>query len=81
MYWVYNIGKMTEATKNLYRSGEAAEMIGIGHSTLRQWVREGRIKPTVRMLGGRYLWSLDTINQIREQLGLPAIEIAGAAEP
>ena len=61
-------------TKTLVRSAEAARLIGIAHSTLRKWIKEGRVRPTGTSLGGQYLWSLEVINEIRKEMGLPAIQ-------
>lgn len=63
---------MIDSTKVLYRSGEAARLIGVSHSTLRKYVREGRFGPTTA-LGGHYFWSLDRINEIRQGLALPPV--------
>lgn len=64
---------MAQTPKRMYRSGEAAKMIGIAHSTLRKWVQEGRIEPSGNTLGGNYMWSLEKINEIRHSMGLEPI--------
>jgi hypothetical protein len=66
--------------KPSYRSGEAARLIGIAHSTLRKYVQGGHWKPTA-ILGGQYFWSLERINEIRQGLGLPLLEEAIETEP
>lgn len=72
----YNIIMMVQKTETLYRSGEAAKMIGIESATLRKYIGEGRIKPSGTMLGGHYVWTLEKINEIRKEMGLPLLEEA-----
>lgn len=67
-------------SKVLYRTGEAARLIGISHSTLKKYAREGRFQSTT-VLGGHYFWSLERINEIRQGLGLPLLEEAIESEP
>ena len=59
-------------SKVLYRTGEAARLVGVSHSTLKKYAREGRLQPTT-VLGGHYFWSLERINEIRQGLGLPPV--------
>jgi len=47
----------------LVGSGEAAEVAGVSVNTLLRWVREGRITPADRTLGGHYRWDLDDLRR------------------
>lgn len=68
-------GRMiTKSKRKLYRSGEAAQMIGVHRSTLTKWVREGRVKASGNMLGQHYVWTLEKINEIRQEMGLEPLE-------
>lgn len=45
---------------------EAARGIGIAGSTLAKYVREGKIKPTIRLPSGHLRWDLDDLKaQVR----------------
>lgn len=46
---------------------EAAHGIGIAGSTLAKYVREGKIKPTIRLPSGHLRWDLDDLKaQLRD---------------
>lgn len=42
-------------------TGEAAREIGIAGKTLSRYVREGKIKPTVRLPSGHLRWDLEDL--------------------
>lgn len=52
---------------DLLTSAEVADRLGVGARTVRRWVTEGRLKPTVTTFGGRYRfrWA-DVERQLRE---------------
>lgn len=54
-----------EKDKKLYRLSEVAKMLGIAHSTLREWARKGRIN-TLKTLGGQYRVEESELQHIRE---------------
>jgi predicted site-specific integrase-resolvase len=49
----------------LVATGVAAEAIGIAHSTLSRWWKDGYVTPTVVTPGGHARWDID---DLREQL-------------
>jgi len=62
------IGGMAAADSpsTLVGTGEAARRLGIARTTLARWVTEGRLKPTVRTMGGHLRWDM---TDLRSQLG------------
>jgi len=51
--------------KRLLPTGQAAEAIGVAHSTLARWWAEGTVTPALVTPGGHARWDLD---ELREQL-------------
>lgn len=48
-------------------SREAADSIGIALKTLQKYVREGKVKPTLRLPSGQMRWDLEELkSQLRE---------------
>jgi excisionase family DNA binding protein len=51
---------------SLLTTREAAEALGISHTTLQRYVREGRVVPTIRLPGKQMRWDLDDLkDQLR----------------
>jgi predicted site-specific integrase-resolvase len=51
----------------LLPTGDAADAIGVAHSTLARWFREGAVTPALVTPGGHARWDLE---DLREQLRL-----------
>jgi excisionase family DNA binding protein len=52
----------------LLTTSEAARRLGLHPKTLTNYVRKGRLKPTMRLPSGQYRWDLDDIRrQLAEQ--------------
>jgi excisionase family DNA binding protein len=51
----------------LLTSSQVAELVGVGRHTIANWVRAGKLTPTVTTMGGQYRfrWS-DVERQLRE---------------
>lgn len=51
----------------LLTSTQVAELVGVGRHTIANWVRSGRLRPTLTTMGGQYRfrWS-DVERQLRE---------------
>ncbi len=45
------------------RIKEASAYLGIGKSTLRRWVKEGRLPEGIKLSGRCTVWSIDTLEQ------------------
>jgi predicted site-specific integrase-resolvase len=59
---------LTDMTKRLVPTSDAAEEIGVSTATLLRWVKEGKITPTDETLGHHYRWDLDDLRaQLRER--------------
>ena len=60
---------------NLYTTGKVAEMLGISKSTIKHWVKVGKLKPAKITETGRYLFSEEQIEQLRlnvqQRYGIP----------
>ena len=50
--------------ERLYTTPEAAEMIGVSDSRLRNLIREGKASPAQR-IGGTWLFALEEIERLR----------------
>lgn len=55
----------------LLTSTEAAALLGIGRTTLKEWVKQGKV-PALRTLGGHHRFSMGTILNVLDQMQLPA---------
>jgi predicted site-specific integrase-resolvase len=44
-------------------SREAARAIGISLQTLQRYVREGKVRPTLRLPSGQMRWDLDALKR------------------
>jgi predicted site-specific integrase-resolvase len=44
-------------------SREAADAIGISLKTLQRYVREGKVRPTLRLPSGQMRWDLDSLKR------------------
>ncbi len=52
--------------EKLVPTGVAAEAIGVGHSTLARWWKEGSVEPQLVTPGGHARWDIETLrNQLR----------------
>jgi excisionase family DNA binding protein len=49
--------------RRLVPTGEAAETFGVSVPTILRWMKEGRITPADRTLGGHYRWDLDDLRR------------------
>jgi excisionase family DNA binding protein len=58
-------------SRHYVTTGQAAEAIGVGLSTLQRWAHDGLVKPAYRTPGprGQFRWDID---DLRRQLGMPA---------
>ncbi|MEU6699862.1 helix-turn-helix domain-containing protein [Pseudonocardia sp. NPDC046786] len=64
---------MSEDPPRLLSTGRAARALGVGHQTLADWVRTGKVKPTFTTAGGHYRFDLDDLRrQIAEITESPA---------
>lgn len=50
---------------NLVATGVAAKAIGVGHSTLARWWKDGEVTPALVTPGGHARWDIE---ELREQL-------------
>lgn len=64
---------MTIKTVVYYTTREAAEMLGISRVTLQKWVEKGKVM-VGHTLGGHHRFTLEDINEIRREMGLPPLE-------
>jgi excisionase family DNA binding protein len=56
------------ARPTMLTTKEAADAIGISRQTLQRYVREKKVRPTLRLPSGQMRWDLDDLkNQLREK--------------
>lgn len=56
------------ARPRMLTTKEAAETIGISPSTLQRYVKERKVRPTLRLPSGQMRWDLDDLkHQLREK--------------
>jgi excisionase family DNA binding protein len=58
----------------LITTGEAARELGVSRETLNAWVRDGKVAPHSRTVGGHMRWNLEQLRrQIREAQEAPTV--------
>jgi excisionase family DNA binding protein len=60
-----------QEARTMKRITEAAAEIGVSPTTLRRWVRAGRV-PVVRTPAGRWFWTEAQLRTIRQMMGAEA---------
>lgn len=60
--------------------GEAAELLGVSPSTLRNWDREGKLKATRHPVNGYRLYRRDDLEQLIDRLNAEARDV-GPSRP
>jgi 8-oxo-dGTP diphosphatase len=59
-------------TNDFSGTNAAAAAVGVDPETLRRWVRDGKVTPTVRTAGGQFRWNIDDLReQLRSQPAVP----------
>jgi excisionase family DNA binding protein len=66
-------GTAGRSAKDLVSTSTAARELGVNQSTLSRWVRDGRVRPAQRTIGGHMRWDMA---DLRAQL-----EAAGGINP
>ena len=56
---------MSEVTKQkFYKPSQVAELLGVAHSTIHRWMREGRLPPPLRPGPKTLRWPKETIDAL-----------------
>jgi predicted site-specific integrase-resolvase len=56
------------ARPRMLTTKEAADAIGISNQTLQRYVKQRKVRPTLRLPSGQMRWDLDDLkNQLREK--------------
>lgn len=45
-----------------YTPTDVGDLVGVTSETIRRWVREGRLHPTVKTAGGQFRWRKDDLD-------------------
>lgn len=61
----------------LYKSAQAAKLLGISKSTLLRWEREGLIKPAKRNYRNYRVYTIEDIEDIRKEMKLDVLREPG----
>jgi predicted site-specific integrase-resolvase len=51
------------ARPRMLTTKEAAEAIGISHQTLQRYVKQEKVRPTLRLPSGQMRWDLDALKR------------------